>query len=173
MARDSKIHSIWEGTDFIQSLDLVGRKFNLKKGSIFKKWRDELQAFINANKDNEEFTKEMGFLAKAWENYNAILAQLMTYVKEGKMQMIPLFSTRILHATSMIYAASLLLDQAILASKKLATVSEDSADANYYKGKMATARFYVLNVLPEIVAIKTALEIGDTSAIDIPEACFN
>ena len=97
----------------------------------------------------------------------------MTYVKAGKMQMIPLFSTRILHATSMVYCASLLLDQAILANKKLSNVPENSADANFYKGKIATARFYTLNILPEIIAIKTAIEIGDTSAIDMPEACFN
>ena len=173
LARDSKIHSIWEGTDFIQSLDLVGRKFNLKKGAIFKKWQGTLQAFIDTNKDNVEFSKEINFLAKAWENYKAILGQLMTYVKAGKMQMIPLFSTRILHATSMVYCASLLLDQAILANKKLSDVPENNTDANFYKGKIAKARFYTLNILPEIIAIKTAIEIGDTSAIDMPEACFN
>jgi alkylation response protein AidB-like acyl-CoA dehydrogenase len=35
-ARDSKIYSLWEGTNFIQSQDLVGRKWTLNKGRLFR-----------------------------------------------------------------------------------------------------------------------------------------
>ncbi|SDF65090.1 acyl-CoA dehydrogenase [Sporomusa acidovorans] len=172
LARDSKINSIWEGTDFIQSLDLVGRKFGLNKGKVFKTWIEDIGNFIEANKDNAGFEQEIKILQAAFEDYNAIIEQLRQYMKDGKTQMMPLFSTRILHASSMLYCARLILDQGVLASKKLAEVSEGNTDAKFYKGKIASARFYVKNVLPEVAVIRKVVEIGDTSAIDIDEECL-
>ncbi|WP_144033976.1 Butyryl-CoA dehydrogenase [Sporomusa silvacetica DSM 10669] len=169
LARDSKINSIWEGTDFIQSLDLVGRKFGLKKGKVFKDWIGDISNFIEANKDAAGFEQEFKILQAALEDYNATIEQLRQYMKDGKAQMMPLFSTRILHASSMLYCARLILDQGVLASKKL---EASKADAKFYKGKIASARFYVKNVLPEVAVIRKVVEIGDASAIDIAEECF-
>jgi 3-(methylthio)propanoyl-CoA dehydrogenase len=172
LARDVKINSIWEGTNFIQSLDLVGRKFNMKGGKAFKVWLDNIETFIFRNKENKEFIKEIKLLAEAFHAYKVILDQLKQYLEDDKTQMLPLFSTRILHASAMIYCAKLILDQALLASVKLKKCDADSASAKFYNGKIATARFYILNVLPEIFAIQKIFEIGDTSAIDISETCF-
>jgi hypothetical protein len=51
IARDVKIYSIWEGTNFIQSLDLIGRKWLLKKGAAFAAFIQEMRDFYAANKD--------------------------------------------------------------------------------------------------------------------------
>ena len=85
------------------------------------------------------------------------------------MSMGPLFSTRILHATAMIYCATLIMDQGLLAARKLDELEADHFDANFYKGKVASARFYVLNVLPDIFSIRKAFSAGDATAIDICE----
>ena len=169
VARDSKIASIWEGTNFIQSLDLVGRKFGLRKGNVFKNWLEDINQFIEDNKNVVGFEQEIRILRDALEDYKAIIAQLRQYMKDGKTQMMPLFSTRILHASSMLYCARLILDQGMLAGKKLQEVGEGNVDAKFYKGKIASARFYTKNVLPEISVIRKVIEIGDTSAIDIDE----
>jgi hypothetical protein len=169
VARDVKISSIWEGTNFIQSLDLVGRKFGLKKGQAFKNWIEDISTFIEANKDVVGFEQEFKILLDAFEDYKAIIEQLKKYMQDGKTQMMPLFSTRILHASSMFYCARLILEQGLLANKKLKGLSEGDVDAKFYKGKIASARFYTKNVLPEIAAIRKIVEIGDTTAIDIDE----
>ncbi len=83
--------------------------------------------------------------------------------------MLGLYATRILHATSMIYCGMCILDQAILAAKKLAEVGEDHYDAGFYKGKITSARFYIMNILPDIFTIQKVIAMGDTSAIDIAE----
>jgi len=172
LARDVKVTSIWEGTNFIQSLDLVGRKFNLNKGKVLKSWLADIANFIEANKDNAGFDKEIDLLNEALADFQAILQQLQNYAKDGKMQMIPLFSTRILHAASMLYCSRLLLDQGVLADRKLKEVGEDHYDANFYKGKVASSRFYTKNVLPQVAFLRRVFEIGDTSAIDLDEACL-
>lgn len=169
VARDVKISSIWEGTNFIQSLDLVGRKFGLKKGNVFKNWIEDISAFIEGNKNVADFEQEFKILMDAFEDYKSIIEQLRQYMKDGKSQMMPLFSTRILHASSMLYCSRLILDQGLLANKKLKESSEGDVDAKFYKGKVASARFYTKNVLPEIAAIRKIVEIGDTTAIDIDE----
>lgn len=169
LARDSKIFSIWEGTNYIQSLDLVGRKFTLKKGQLLMNWLGDISKFIEENKNVDGFEEEFKILQDAYADFGAILGQLRKYLTEGKIPMMPLFSTRILHATSMLYAGSLILDQALLADRKLKELGEDHFDASFYKGKVASARFYIKNIVPEVGLIRKLYEIGDTSAIDIAE----
>ena len=49
IARDVKIYSIWEGTNFIQSLDLIGRKWLMKKGAAFAAFIQNIRDFYEAN----------------------------------------------------------------------------------------------------------------------------
>jgi alkylation response protein AidB-like acyl-CoA dehydrogenase len=172
LARDVKVSSIWEGTNYIQALDLVGRKFTMKKGKVFKEWVTDINSFIEKNHGTIGFEQEFGILSGALADFLAIMQQVQKYAQEGKIQIMPLFATRILHAASMLYCGRLILDQALLAENKLKALDKDHYDANFYKGKVASGRFYVKNVVPQIAFIRNVIEIGDTSAIDIDEACF-
>jgi alkylation response protein AidB-like acyl-CoA dehydrogenase len=170
LARDCKVYSIWEGTNFIQSLDLVGRKFTMGKGLAFKQWLTEIASFIENNKKVYGFKEEFNLMDEAWQAYQSILELLENYRKSDKPFLVPLYATRILLASSMIYCAMLILDQALVASRKLAELGEDHYDMAFYKGKIASARFYIKNELLGIFTIKKALEIADTSAVDMLEA---
>jgi alkylation response protein AidB-like acyl-CoA dehydrogenase len=172
IARDCKIHSLWEGTNYIQSLDLVGRKFMMGKGKPFMKWLGAISQFIEANKENKAFEKEFKMLARAFQAYQGILVNLQGYMKDMKISMLPLYSTRILHATAMVYCGYLLLSQGIVAASRLEQVGQDHYDASFYKGKMARARFYTLNIMPEIFTIQAVFEQGDASALDVPVEGF-
>ncbi|HRW13198.1 MAG TPA: acyl-CoA dehydrogenase [Syntrophomonas sp.] len=169
LARDCKIFSIWEGTNFIQSMDLVGRKFTMHKGTLLTSLLQDIQQFITENKQTPGFEREFAMLTEALSAYQEILGLLNEYYAQGQMTMGPLFSTRILHATAMIYCATLIMDQGLLASRKLDELGAEHFDAGFYQGKAASARFYVMNVLPDIFGIKKAFAGGDTTAIDIPE----
>ncbi len=172
LARDIKVTSIWEGTNYIQSLDLVGRKFTMNKGKVFKNWINDIAAFMSGNKETITFKDEMKILSGAFEDFLAIMQQLQKYIQGGQMQMMPLFSTRILHAASTLYCARLILDQGLVADKKLTDLGEDHFDANFYKGKIASAQFYIKNVLPQVTMIRNLIEIGDATAVKIEEACL-
>lgn len=172
IARDCKILSIWEGTNYIQAMDLVRRKFAMKKGGAFRRWLKEISEFIEKNKEMKGFEREFDLLGEACSDFVSIMERLGGFAKSGQSRMTPLFCTRILHASSTLYCGRLLLDQALLASGKLERTEENMSDAKFYKGKIARARFFMGNILPGVGAVLRQIEIGDTSALDIDEECF-
>ncbi len=171
IARDCKIHSIWEGTNYIQSMDLVGRKFLMGQGKPFRKWLKEIKRFIEEN-ETEKFAKEFSMLSRAFQAYQQILAALQGYLTSGKIAMMPLYSTRILHATAILYCGSLLLSQALIAAAQLEKLGPDHYDIPFYRGKISSAKFYIMNVVPKISALQMVIEEGDDSALGIPEDGF-
>jgi alkylation response protein AidB-like acyl-CoA dehydrogenase len=170
LARDCKIYSLWEGTNFIQAQDLTGRKFSMKDGAPFKKWLAEIADFVSGKK-TDEFAGEFALLAEALDSYKTILAKNDEWQANNK-PLKQLFATRTLHASARIYCGKLILDQALLASKKLAELGQDHFDANFYKSKIATAKFYVNNIVPDIFGIAKALQVADDSSIAIAEELF-
>jgi alkylation response protein AidB-like acyl-CoA dehydrogenase len=170
--RDCRIYPIWEGTNFIQSMDLVGRKFTVAKGKIFAVWLKQIEDFLDANRGAAGFDREFAIMDSAMKNFKGILGTLQAYMGEGKVSLMPLFSTRILHATAKLLGGKLILDQALLAQKKLNELGKDHFDYAFYSGKVASARFYVGNIVPEIENTYKVFKNGDNSAIEIPEEAF-
>ena len=171
IATDMKIYSIWEGTNFIQSMDLVGRKMNMKGGSIFGAWVQEMVDFYEANKGNEALSKEFANLGKALNAYKDMLKALAGYSKTN-VSMIPLYSHRVLTATAQLFCGRQILDQAVLADQKAKEVGPNHFDYKFYTGKVATAKYYVRNVVPNVWAVAEIVIDGDTSAIDVPVEVF-
>lgn len=168
-ARDVKIYSIWEGTNFIQSLDLVFRKWGLEKGGVLKEWLTEIGAFVKANAENATFAREMELLRNALGAYQELVKTVLGYMKEN-IRLVPLYSTRILRATAELYCCYLLLEQALVAQEKLAEGAP--GDEEFYQGKIYGAQFYVRNVVSDILAVAQMVKDYDTSAIEIPEGAF-
>lgn len=171
IARDSKIYSIWEGTNFIQSLDLVGRKMTMKGGSVFAGFLQEMVDFCAANKENPALLKEFANLERALNAYQKMIGALTGYMKDN-LAKIPLYSRRVLTATSILYAGRQLLDQAVLAARRAEELGPDHYDYNFYYGKVASARYYLRNVMPTVWSLSEIIIDGDTSAIDVPIEVF-
>lgn len=170
--RDCRIYPIWEGTNFIQSMDLVGRKFTMAKGKVFGAWLQEIADFVMGKQETAGFEREFAIMAEALKNYQELLGTLQGYLVSGKVQMMPLYATRILHATAKLLGGKLILDQAVLAKQKMDALGSDHYDYPFYSGKVASARFYVRNIVPEIETTLKVFKDGDTSAIDIMEESF-
>ncbi|EHQ90923.1 acyl-CoA dehydrogenase [Desulfosporosinus youngiae] len=171
IARDMKIYSIWEGTNYIQSMDLVGRKMSMKGGTVFAAWVQEMVDFYETNKDYEGLNKEFANLGKALDAYKEMLKALNGYAKTN-MSMVPLYSHRVLTATSQLYCGRQILDQAVLADKKAKEVGPEHFDYKFYTGKVAAARYYLRNVVPNVWATAEIVIDGDTSALDVPVEVF-
>lgn len=167
-ARDSKIYSIWEGTNYIQALDLVSRKWKLDNGNMFREWFAELEQFIEINNSNSDFTREFEILLQAAQAYRELLRVVQGYFKNAS-RFVPLYATRILRVTAELYAGCLLMQQALVAERKLV---ESNADQVFYTGKIHSARFYVRNIVPDVMATLQVIKEGDSSVLDIPEEAF-
>lgn len=153
-------------------MDLVGRKFMVAKGKIFAVWLKQIEDFLDANRGAAGFDREFAIMDSAMKNFKGIVGTLQAYMGEGKVSLMPLFSTRILHATAKLLGGKLILDQALLAQKKLNELGKDHFDYAFYSGKVASARFYVGNIVPEIENTYKVFKNGDNSAIEIPEEAF-
>lgn len=173
LARDIKIHSLWEGTNFMHGQDLTGRKFTMDGGEPFKAWWGEITDFVA--------TKKIDELAPAWDMMEKLVAAFQRILdkdaewKAAKTkEMTDLFATHILHAAASIYGAKCLLDQAIIAAAKLKEVGADTADGKFYASKMATATFFTMNVAPdEVFGAEAMVLAADRTAFDMDEALFD
>ncbi|MDI9479884.1 MAG: acyl-CoA dehydrogenase [Syntrophomonadaceae bacterium] len=173
IARDSKIYSIWEGTNYIQALDFIGRKWTMKKGTVYAEWFKQVQDFYEANKNAPGFEKEFEKFGKAVNALAEIQMAIGGYFGAGKISMMPLFARRILTASSMVYGAWCILEQALIAQKRAEEVGADHYDYEFYIGKVYSARYYVNNVIPQVWLTADIVKEGDDSALQIPLGAFD
>jgi 3-(methylthio)propanoyl-CoA dehydrogenase len=171
LARDSKINSIWEGTNYIQSLDLVGRKWSLQGGALFGGWLAEVGEYIDENAGVPGLEKEFSLLKKAYDAYRELYTTVMGYWGSDP-RLVATFATRVLHATSMLYCGCLIADQAKVALRKIAELGEGHYDYPFYQGKVQSARYYVGNVVPFVITLAEVVKSGERSVLDIMEESF-
>ncbi len=171
-ARDILITSIWEGTNYIQSLDLVGRKLGLDGGNVFQGWIQEVMTFTSEHKDDGDFAPDFKLLFKASQATGDFAMRYMQYFNEQRFRLIPLTSKGFLTCFAETLMGQLMLEQGLISREKLGDVKADSADGIFYRGKVETARFFCRNILPNVFSSHMALQQEDTSALDIPEEAF-
>ena len=170
--RDAKIFSIYEGTNHIQALDLVGRKLMQKGGANFAAFNKDIGDFIKANKDNEVLKKELEVLETALQSVGSLAMNFMGWFQGGKMEMVPLSANGFLEMMGELCVGWLLLDAAIIAEKKLIDIAEGSPDVAFYNGKIYAAKYFANNVLPNVMSKAKILAGGDRSCLDIPDDGF-
>jgi alkylation response protein AidB-like acyl-CoA dehydrogenase len=167
-ARDCKILSIWEGTNYIQSIDLAGRKLNMAKGQVFAGWVQNVLSFVEENKSNEAFGVDLGLLKEAATIVKEI-AEYYRSLSTDKRDLIPLSSTRFLECCSETAIAHLLLEQAMVAQEKMQILGKDHSDNAFYQGKVLTAQYYVRNIMINVFSREKAIRLADRSPLEIPE----
>ncbi|SEU18352.1 acyl-CoA dehydrogenase [Stigmatella erecta] len=172
--RDSKIFSIYEGTNHIQAMDLVGRKLGQAGGSYFQQFMEDVGGFIEANRDHKTFGTEVKALAAAQEGLMSSAMALLGWSQDpAKTQLIPLSANRFLQMMSEVAVGWLLLDAAVLAEKSMAGLSESNPDRAFYEGKKWSALWYARNVLPTVEQSARLMALEDASPMDIPDAAFS
>jgi alkylation response protein AidB-like acyl-CoA dehydrogenase len=171
-ARDCKIASIWEGTNYIQALDLVGRKLGMGGGKVFQEWLQGVMNFTGEYQNDKDFGPDFKVLYKAAKATGDFPLRYIQYFQDGKTPMVGLTATRFLECFSEVLMAQLMLEQGLLARDKLGAVGAESSDGIFYRGKVETAKYFCRNILPNVFARHMTLELEDTSSLDIPEEAF-
>ncbi len=171
-ARDSKIFSIYEGTNHIQAMDLVGRKLMQRGGANVQAFGKDVATFIAANKEHPTLKDSIATLAQALEALNATGARFAMWFGGGKMEMVPTAANRFLEMMSETVVGWLLLDQAVIAEAAQAKLPADHADRAFYVGKRFGAQYFASNVLPGVAAKAALIAREDRTALDIPLDAF-
>ncbi len=163
--RDARINMIYEGTNTIQSLDLLGRKVLADNGKKLKKFgklvtdfieeegtNEAMQEFINPLADiGDKVTKlttELGM--KAFGNADEVGAAAVDYLRVCGHLVFAYFWARM---------------------AKVALEKQGSGDP-FYKAKLATARFYYAKLLPETASLIRTARAGLAPLMEMEEALF-
>lgn len=154
-------------------MDLIGRKWTMEKGAVFSRWIQAIKDFYEINTDTPGWEREFEQLGKAIKSYQEIQMCLAGFSKDkNKSGLIPTYAKRIMMATAQLYGGRLLLDQALLAEKKIQELGPDHYDYKFYQGKIMAARYFLLNVVPEVAGLAEIVKLADTSVLDIDIECF-
>ena len=169
--RDAKIDTLYEGTTAIQGLDFFFRKVVKDGGRTLGLLGKEIQKFAESGGAHQE---EKQALVKALGDLNGIVAVLVGHAMESqsepeKIYQVGLNTSRCLMAVGDIITAWLLLRQADIAVEKLPNAGKD---ADFYTGKIASAKFFVQNYLPHITADRKIVEATDGAIMEIPVNAF-
>ena len=170
--RDSKIFSIYEGTNHIQAMDLVGRKLMQRGGANVQAFGKDVAAFVAANKEHPVLKDGVAVLAQAMEAMTATGGKFMQWFGGGKMEMVPTVANRFLEMMSETVVGWLLLEQAVIAEAASAKLGADHPDRAFYEGKRFGALYFAYNVLPGVAAKAQLIAREDRTALDIPIAAF-
>jgi hypothetical protein len=190
LTRDCRIASIFEGTDGIQAMDLLGRKLGMAKGQVFMDILGEIQATVSAAKAEAEAGAGADLKDLA-EGLEAAAGQLAATAQGlGGLAMSAEVKTAFAHAYPFLMAfgdvimAWMLLWRAATAAplleKRLAKVAPEARAAKiakdklaaFYDGQRQTARFFIKSVLPETLGRMRSIQAGDDAALGISEAGF-
>ncbi|TXI72917.1 MAG: acyl-CoA dehydrogenase [Limnohabitans sp.] len=168
--RDARINMIYEGTNTIQSLDLLGRKVLGNNGASLKKFGAQVEAFIRAEMANEamgEFVKPLADLGgkitqltgeigmKAMQNADEVGAAAVDYLRVVGHMVYGYFWARM----------------AKVALEKIAQAEEEAQRPDpFYVGKVQTARFYFTRLMPETSSLMRRIRAGSDVLLDTDAA---
>ena len=170
--RDAKIDTLYEGTTAIQGLDFFFRKIIKDNGRALTKLAKEMSAFVAAGGPN---AKEKAALAKALEDMQGIIAQLVTHAMASQENPEEIYkcglnTTRLLMAVGDVIISWLLLRQADIAAMKIDGAT--GKDKDFFEGKIAAARYFVHNFLPLVAATRSIVEREDGEIMKVSEGAF-
>jgi hypothetical protein len=165
--RDARIAMIYEGTNGIQALDLVGRKLGSKGGRGTQAWLGLVAGDIAAASD-----ERLAFIAQP-------LVRALGDVQAGVMWLLQNGMANPDNAGAGATAFMRMMGHVALghmwlkmSGAALAALDAGTGDADFFNAKLMTARFFAARVLPETASLKAQLEAGADTVMALPAEMF-
>ena len=155
LVRDTRIAQIYEGTNGIQALDLLGRKVCGSQGKLLEPFTQEVNEFLAQMSSKHDWNTERAQLQQALDSLNGVSAEVLQ--KAGADEnIISAVAVEYLHLVGYVCYAYLWLRMATVAEQK-------QADKPYLGAKIKTAKFYFARILPRVNALVAAIKDGSES----------
>ncbi|WP_404378795.1 acyl-CoA dehydrogenase C-terminal domain-containing protein [Caenispirillum salinarum] len=164
--RDARIAQIYEGTNGIQALDLVGRKLGAHTGRYLRRFFHPMSEYIDRIMDDEELEDFALPLAKQFvrlQQATGFIAQkgLSNPDEAGAA------ATDYMRLFGLVAMGYLWVRAVEVAKQNL-----DGDEADFYKAKITTAKFYFERLLPQTGALFAAIMSGSKTMMEMDEAAF-
>jgi alkylation response protein AidB-like acyl-CoA dehydrogenase len=164
--RDARICKIYEGTNGIQALDLVGRKLPLHMGRSLRHFFHPLSDFIEEHESNEAMTP---FIMPLKKSFSRLQIATLTIAQKG------FSNTNEAGAAASHYLKMFgLVAIGYMWAKIVAQTmtSEGSMNASFYDAKQKTAQFYMDKLLPKTGSLLSSIMAGCKSTMSLEEEQF-
>ena len=163
--RDSRINMIYEGTNTIQSLDLLGRKVLGDNGAKLKKFGKIIAEFVEEEGTDEAMQEFVNPLAELGEKVTKLTTEIGMKAFKNPDE-VGAAAVDYLRVCGHLVFAYLWARMA-----KVALAKQDSGDT-FYVAKLATARFYFAKLLPETASLIRTARSGAAPMMDFDAALF-
>lgn len=158
--RDLRISQIYEGTNGVQSQDLIGRKTIKCNGEFIAEYIQEIRDFTNALDADLNFIKDATLDAAA--EVEAVTQHIIEAAKEN-----PEYANGA--AVDYLHAVGLLSFSYMFA--RIAHAAKDK-QGEFYQNKLGLARYFVQRILPELALRITKVKAGSEALTQFSEEYF-
>ena len=138
-ARDIRIHSLYEGTTGIQSLDLLGRKVTMQEGAAMKLLMGEMMTTITEARKHDTLSTYADKLEKKLGSVQKTLSHLLPHAMSGDYQRFTANANLFMEMMSHVTIAWLWLEMSITATEG---IGEGSNKAAFYNSKIECMKFF-------------------------------
>lgn len=167
--RDQKLNSIHEGTTGIQGLDLLGRKVVAEGGAALSILADAIEQTVQAAQAAGVFPTACERLRAAMARIGPLTMHLAQKGLSGDVEGMLLHSADYLELMSILVVSWLWLRQATVAQ---AQQDRAAHDADFYRGKLCTAQYWLATELPRIDPLIDLCLSGEDSYARMQPAWF-
>nr|WP_295663232.1 acyl-CoA dehydrogenase C-terminal domain-containing protein [Polymorphobacter sp.] len=166
--RDARIAQIYEGTNGIQAMDLVGRKLGMNGGRALRTYLGLLSQTIADAKGDDRLANLAGGLEKA---SGELQASTMWLMQNGltNPDNAGAAATAYLHLMGIVALGQMWL---VMAKASHAALDAGASDAAFFENKLITARYFAERFFPDAGALRRKLEAGSESLMALPAEAF-
>ncbi|MBL8641326.1 MAG: acyl-CoA dehydrogenase C-terminal domain-containing protein [Alphaproteobacteria bacterium] len=168
-ARDARIAMIYEGTNGIQALDLVGRKMSQNYGRLLRRFFHPVLEFMTQYQEDETLGKLVVPLSKAFTKLQQATIQIgLKSLKDPNEA--GAASTDFLRLFALVAVGFMWIKMAKVAQDKL--IAGDTDKTEFYQSKIKTARFFIERMLPEAESRYRMIMAGAEPLMSMTESEF-
>jgi alkylation response protein AidB-like acyl-CoA dehydrogenase len=162
LVRDCRIAQIYEGTNGIQALDLLGRKVLSDQGQKLRQFSTLIQAFCKQHQDRADLVEFIVPLTQLMKDVGEVTVKIGMAAMQDRDEVGAAASDYLRLIGHLTYA---------WLWARMAAVSHDRDD-DFYRGKIATAQFYFAKLLPETQGLLAQLRNGAKPVMQLADQAF-
>jgi len=166
--RDTRITAIYEGTNTIQGLDLLGRKIIASDAKVMVPFIQQIEEFCNDNTGS--FQQQLAQAVQEWQALTKDV-QKRAYGSSGKLNgdEINAAAYDYLMYSGYIVLAYFWAQSAVAAQHAL---DKGTNETQFYQAKLTTAQFYFERLLPRTQSLAITIKSGASNLMNLPEEAF-
>jgi hypothetical protein len=169
--RDVRVIPIYEGTNGIQAIDLLGRKLTMRGGRLLEDLIGRIEQTIDAAKAVESIDWMAVKVADAVDQWRQAAMHLRKRAGGAEMLSALAHACPLMEVTGEVVFAWMHLWRAVLAARGLENKPKKK-DALFYQGQLKSAEYFLRTVLPVTSGKVAAIVDTCSAAVEIPDGAF-